>query len=542
MSITAVFTALVSSSLLAFDTDGGDTGPDRTLAGSDPILVQGTTQLAGYQGNLNPFSGGLNDHPPKESTSALRISALSSVSPSASTYPRAPSGRGDALIFPLFNQKDDWGTEIVVRNTNKFHAVVAKVAIYDKKVSEEVLDFNLYLSATDVARFRIENGKVVSGDGSILRDFPDPASNLNDVDENDFASEANPFTAKLASEAGYIIVYGMAQASTDDDATDSHGKRYHNQHARLFANYRRELDYCRSGWRIGHHNAMVKGTYTRRTTHSAVDNYSVAAPNQKENCRTDTKAAPGNFFGDVDPILTGTVRLYNASNNPRDMVLPATAIENFTDKNKIIWTEGEIANLQDRRIQGTQKTAAGYVDDQWASYNEEGVRADAYSAFKVANTAYTFNADSIANQLVITQPYKRVLVQMGNDDGYWQDVNNNFGGFAFIYNLFNEDERMINTAYTTSPYDSKPICKNDDKVEDSLCRDELESMSNLEKGSAFEKKNGFALIRFTGLNGRDSIVPAVITQMIGSVVGDQPQVNWVYSQTDMFLEEQNLKH
>jgi hypothetical protein len=629
MSIAAVMTAITSSSVMAFDTTGTFSSSIDGL-----ILVQDKAELAAYEGNILPGFVTHSKHVPVPSIGDLRIAA---------------NGRGDALIFPLFNQSDDWGTEIVVRNTDQYHAIVAKVAVYASDDSREVLDFNVYLSASDVVRFKIENGNLTSEDGSVLRDFPAPSSNIDDVDEGDFASAAKPFTRTLGIDSGYVVVYGMAQASTDADPVDSHSQRYHKQHSRLFSNYRREMDVCRPGWRIGHLNAMDTGTYIRRTTNSSVENYSVAAPNQAINCNlvgdveavtaavnaiaaadiatiiagaidgTDantiiaaadaadaaadaafvaanaamivagtapndataaaaavlaetsataaktaaaaarlaantfisaaflnklvlgtvvatvatanatnkvvaavrsTDAIPGNFFGDVAPSLTGTVRLYNATSSARDMILPAKAIANFTSGNKIIYAEGEIAALQDRRIQGTND-ATPAVDIRWAKYNEAGIRADA-RAFFVRNTTYTFSKESVANQLIITQPYKRPLVQLGNNDGYWQDITTNYGGFSFIYNVFNEHEEMDNTAYTHSPHNSGI----------SIFRDELEAMFNLEDETDFEGENGYALVRFTNVGGQNSGIPAVISQMIGTTVGGVPQLNWIYSQTN----------
>ena len=547
MSIAAVLAAVTSSSVMAFDTSGTNTGSNSANATDGPILVPGSSRKAAYQGNLLPLTGvtpsvTANAHPPKEADEGLR---LYSVKPHTSTNPALydVSNRGDALVFPFFNQKDDWGTEFVVRNTSKHHAIVAKVAVYRSKDSFEVLDFNVYLSAADVVRFKIENGKLTSEDGSIVRRVPSPSSNLNDIDDDDFASKATPFVAPGSNnpnklpESGYVVVYGMAQAKGDTDDLDSHDSRYHKQHARLFANYRRELDICRPGWRIGHRNAMEQGTYIRNTiisssatgtnTYSSIENYSIAAPNQAENCRTDTDIKAGNFFGDVGEHLSGTVRLYNGTNAPRDMILPAKAIKNFTSENKIIWTEGEIANLQDRRIVGNKVDISGnFQDVEWALYNEQGIRDDA-KAFSVVNTAYTFNADSVTNQLVITQPYKRVLVQLGNDDGYWRDTATNFGTFSFIYNVFNEHEKMHGIDYTVSPWDSTiPVGRN-----------EVEIMRDLEVGTIFEKENGFALLRFVDTRGYNAQMPAIITQMIGSTVAGVPQINWIYSPTDLFTNK-----
>jgi hypothetical protein len=511
MSIAAILTVVTSSSVMAFDTSGTSGS-----ANDGPILVQGKTDFAAYEGNILPTFAPHGVHAPTPSVGDLRIAA---------------NGRGDALIFPYFNQANGWGTEIVVRNTDQNNAIVAKVSVYANDDSHEVLDFNVYLSASDVVRFKIENGNLTSEDGSVLRYVPSPSSNVDDVDANDFASAGNPFSRPLTINSGYVVVYGMAQASTDADPSDSHSQRYHKQHARLFSNYRRELDVCRPDWRIGHLNAMDTGTFIRYTTNSSVENYSVAAPNQAVNCVAGGSplAAPGNFFGDVDQSLAGTVRLYNSTNGARDMILPAKAIANFTAGNKIIYAEGEIGGLQDRRITGTHwedadndpATPDVAVNHEWAMYNEAGIRVDA-RAFLVNNTTYTFAAASIANQLVVTQPYKRTLVQLGNDDGYWQSTTTNFGGFSFIYNVFNEHEDMDNITYTHSPHDSGITIK----------PNEVELMPNLEAGTEFDGKNGYALLRFTNIGGYNAGLPAIVTQMLGSTVGGTPQLNWIYSQTN----------
>jgi len=689
MSIAAVMTAITSTGVMAFDTNGCPTcdtdglirAPEVTTSYEKILrnrlkndvpniteaqittkigIIKNLKKMAGYQGNLLPLSANTpanmsnNPHPPVQSVANLTVSPNNNL--------------GDALIFPMFRQGDDWGTEIVVRNTDQLHAIVAKVAVYAAEKSEEVLDFNVYLSAADVVRFTIKDGKLESKDGSVLRVFPTPSSNVNDVGRSDWASKDHPFTHPVSVDSGYVIVYGMAQASNENDNFDRFDMRYHHNHNDLFKNYRRELDACRPGWRNGHQNAMVNGTYTRNTRASqSVINYSVAAPNQGVNCNlssnlvlaapinatiaaatnaarlasqiTDkasatlalaqvqnmlnsvnalngavtnsqevdkarkilevavaaiqrsiqlvqpgdqatpeelaniassindlaqqvavaaaqvssaaTASAPGNFFGDVDASLTGTVRLFN-ENKARDLILPAKAIENFTSANKMLSTEGEIIALQDRKIQGTDDTN-NQNGIGWARYNELGIRADA-RAFLVRNLSYNFTGDDVDNQLVITQPYKRVLVQLGNDDGYWQGADvgrdqslgnfwanndDNYGGYSFLYNVYDEHENMDPTAYTESPHNSGLF----------ILKDELQKMANLEEASTetfFNNrqelgqnadKNGFALFNFTNMDGNRIAFPAIVTQMVGTAVVDKtkkiavPQVNWIYSQT-----------
>jgi len=166
------------------------------------------------------------------------------------------------------------------------------------------------LSAADVVRFKIENGKLTSTDGSVLRIFPTPSSMVNDVSRDDWASEAKPFSHSISVNSGYIVVYGMAQASNEQDDFDRFDVRYHHNHNDLFKNYRRELDVCRPGWRNGHQNSMVNGTYTRYTRASqSVENYSIAAPNQGVNCNLSSNTTLSPLVSDVIAKATNAARL-----------------------------------------------------------------------------------------------------------------------------------------------------------------------------------------------------------------------------------------
>ncbi len=587
MSVAAIVTALTtSSSVMAFDSIGIPDDCAAALIDADSL-----DDIIVYEGKLHalktPHHLGAYRTPLKPATNALEIE---------------PEGRGDALIYPLYKAKGGWETEIVVRNTDPKHAIVAKASLRRKTDSLEVFDFNIYLSADDVARFTIKENKKTGGiaiyseDGSILRDIPSAGSNGNDVTKDDFASKDKPFyvdeeslgrrindngalTELSDAGAGYVVIFGMGEAKGKND--DRGEDRYHDDHARLFADYRKELDVCRTPWRVGLTKAMLNGTFIRNTIietsngtnkYSKNVNFSIPAPNQAEKCvpAANDKVA-GNYFGDVNKPdkngyykngLTGTVRLYTATDKDgnitrdatRDMILPAVALRNYTDDNKIIYTEGEIASLQDRWISPTDKPVPATADFSggahvWAEYSEPEICTDA-TAFHVSRTTYTFEEKSVANQLIVTQPYKRILVQMGNDRRYWQDVTlpayvppkyhydadgklvldniGHFGGFSYLYNVYDEHEKMSKIDYTYSPYNAFAR----------IIRPELASMADLEKGTEFEGENGFVRLWFTNEGGQRAPIPAIITQMIGSTVdiGSAgapnlvPQLNWIYSQ------------
>lgn len=63
----------------------------------------------------------------------------------------APNHKGDVLIYPWYMALDGgWQTKLTVINTSLSNAVVAKVVIRSFKNSEELLDFFIYLSPSDV--------------------------------------------------------------------------------------------------------------------------------------------------------------------------------------------------------------------------------------------------------------------------------------------------------------------------------------------------------------------------------------------------------
>lgn len=85
----------------------------------------------------------------------------------------APNKKGDVLIFPWYLALDGgWETKLTVINSNLSNAVVAKVIIRSFKNSEELIDFFIYLSPSDVWTGVIKKDgtvtKIASSDDSIL--------------------------------------------------------------------------------------------------------------------------------------------------------------------------------------------------------------------------------------------------------------------------------------------------------------------------------------------------------------------------------------
>lgn len=69
----------------------------------------------------------------------------------------APNGKGDLLVYPVYLAFPGFETQISVINTSLTRSVVAKFVIRSKVYSEELLDFFLYLSPTDMWIGTIKN-------------------------------------------------------------------------------------------------------------------------------------------------------------------------------------------------------------------------------------------------------------------------------------------------------------------------------------------------------------------------------------------------
>lgn len=106
----------------------------------------------------------------------------------------APNGKGDVLIVPLYMAANGWTTRIAVVNTSTTRSTVAKVVVRSYYFSEELLDFLIYLSPTDMwigyMRYNSQTGntEVYSEDSSVLYDSGMSWKDL----EKPFATSDNP--------------------------------------------------------------------------------------------------------------------------------------------------------------------------------------------------------------------------------------------------------------------------------------------------------------------------------------------------------------
>ena len=519
--------------------------------------------------------------------------------------------RGDALIYPYFAHKNGWGTEITVRNTTP-NATVAKAVIYRNDNSQEMIDFNIYLSPFDSATFTIKDNKITTSDRSFATDVTSPAlghardnvvmvsSEYQINPNNGNNGYVDPSGAsKEISEKGYVIIYGMTQYNEHDYTVEDfdftnlayHSKKHgDNAHADLWKDYRSLLDACRTVYKTNAAGEFILDNKGKKILISWREPYQIGgfeygsmmnkkgygyrSPNVAPTCSSKTFEGDDlpygleylrnsdtkndlKYFGDVaENTLTGTVRLYNAGDGKvqaRDMRLPATALRNFTSNQMILWTEGEWAGIQDRRLLSHGK------------FNKEGIQIDARSAFYTKSAYFTFEKDptekKVENKLIVTQPMKRVLTDLlldKTDSLYWEHFNdtgrNNgmclsvpdskkigfydatYGGFNIHNWVVDNDELVADDAILTpmapitSPYTVilAPYSINCEVAElgdEYFQRDEL-----INDTSYNYDKDGFAYVNFTR-GGQASGLPAIVTQMTGSKVGGVSQTNWIYAPT-----------
>lgn len=476
------------------------------------------------------------------------------------TLKLSDSQYGDALIYPMYKSDKGWKTKIMVRN-NSADAVVAKVVLYDNNDSRELRDFNIYLSAYDVFTFEVNGNDILTKDGSIPSGVTTPGQS-SATDKAEFVSHEGNTTYGILSDTnttlaldeqeGYIAIYGMAQSKHDFSSTDKDALgndihyAYHGKHLELFKDYRRLLDVCRPSWRSAYADSTsmvgIKKGMISTASNLQAPNVAIGTCNPDDNniaTREDEFFSPKN-------VLSGTVRLINSNTSKpseqRDMLLPATALQNFTTDNMtVLWTEGEYAAIQDRRINNNLQ----------AKYDSVGILNDA-SAFDIKTADYTFNGTDSANQLIFTQPMKRILVQLDpdNGNGYYNStessiksghtITTDFGCFKLDLNTaFNENEayrgfvqpkdeplslKPLISPYSTNILDvAKPSCGFSNEME-KVTDDQLQGTSAL---SSINQNGGFMKVKVTANNGK---IPAIVTQMVGSVsASGNWQTNWVYA-------------
>lgn len=153
----------------------------------------------------------------------------------------APNGKGDLLIFPFYAAIDGgWDTKLWVINTSQDRSCVAKVVIRSFKNSDELLDFLIYLSPTDVWVGTLTYDSVLgvvihSEDGSMIAAF-------DTLGDPIWASAENPVHQRLQDpncpgdleEIGYVEVIEAWSAVLEEAVPVPKGKIYDAYHVTTF--------------------------------------------------------------------------------------------------------------------------------------------------------------------------------------------------------------------------------------------------------------------------------------------------------------------
>ncbi len=183
---------------------------------------------------------------------------------------------------------------------------------------------------------------------------------------------------------------------------------YHNNHKKLFYDYRKVLDQCRPGWREAYNGFFSHGMMSIRDINNKP--VFVNSPNVSPDCMHGIDNVDSEFRDTDSDALIGEVEISHPEGDKRNLLLPATALKNFTVDNMImLWAEGEYAAIQDRRL----SAGGDHTDPNGTSvYNVDGLREDA-KTFLIDHTYYTYKEGNALddgqhrNTILLTQPTEK---------------------------------------------------------------------------------------------------------------------------------------
>jgi len=410
---------------------------------------------------------------------------------------------GDALIFPAYFVGNGWETTVRVINTSS-EAVVAKVVLFAGNDSHEVRDFNIYLSANDewTATIKIDDdgvAKVISTDDS------------SPLTDGTMASADKPMKSDSIDVAtGYIQVIGCAATADNSGA--------HGLHQDLREAYK-ELTKVR----YTDNNVIFKnGVITSGAILPYID------ANKLTPVTSTTNQKQFNFKAVTDGSLIGDVRITDTVNG-KDMVMPAVALNNVTEDDRnatLLFVEGEAANIADRDINSTVEYSAQLDNDAQQFNIDDSIYMTYGDTSNLAN-----------NQLIITSPFKRMLVnkyKAGLNDivdtfgftGVTVDDKSNITDYGYIsaYALVYDKSENQASASQFSPA-STPTLNFHYEVSasegNSVETDNLSYYLN-QAGSSFSE--GYVILK-NATSGAP--INGIVTQMMATEAAGKVITNWI---------------
>jgi hypothetical protein len=150
------------------------------------------------------------------------LAALTGVNAAQAVHVN-PDGTGQVLVFPFYTVEGNQDTYInLVNTTDEFKAV--KVRILESMNSQEVLDFNLYLSPNDHWSAVITTAD--AGGGAAIQSYdtsctvPLPISNNEKINFRTFQFSQDSVNTAARTREGYIEVIEMATITDADYQAD----------------------------------------------------------------------------------------------------------------------------------------------------------------------------------------------------------------------------------------------------------------------------------------------------------------------------------
>jgi hypothetical protein len=413
---------------------------------------------------------------------------------------RSENDFGNALFYPYYSTLAGYKATIKVINT-KDVPVVAKVVFYDRTNSEEVKDFNIYLSPKDewigtVAQDASGNVIITSTDDSaVVQDSFDPNSNLVQ-----FASADNPMvtTFKLTSDGnvatnGYFEVIGLAEFN--DSTTNLHDKAAIRQIYLTAAEAARDVDL--------NNLSMTNGVIDKTS--------GVLAP--------DINLTGNAVLKEVEhDALTGTLTLSSDSLKTNMLIKPiALDIYNDDQNTGLLYIPGEKANIADVAIDNNGTGFAKYkqtnVEDSLK--NLTGNIKEVYVPYR-NDEMYDANGN-VLTALLATVPMKSILKDMSGSNvncGLQSDYSLKMR--LDIYN--NTEDKAGSSAF--SPY-STPYLTATKEVTFLSGFNAAIKQANDDFDNAFAE--GFAVIKNTDTTAN---IPAVITEMKATNINGTYVTDW----------------
>jgi hypothetical protein len=417
--------------------------------------------------------------------------AVNSVS-TAPRIVRTNTQFGNALLFPYYAVVNGYTSTIKVINTLD-RPVVAKVVFFEKTNSNEVRDFNIYLSPKDEWIGVVSQGD----DGKIYVTSTDDSAVANAA-TGEFATENNPMNVEFkdsTATSGYVEVIGLAVVNGLANPHDKPSIRS------------RYLSQAETARNI---------TSTKLLFNDGTLTTDVLAPNIDLTTTASLSEVPND-------ALTGTIELQNTQFKT-NLVTSAIGLDIYSDaaNTGLLYIEGEKATVADAEIGAltTDKDSDGNND---AGYNVPFIATDILNITNNIKEVYVpyKAADLPATAVLATIPMKKYAVNQLIANNILQPT----GELKLITQIFDAKENMFKDAQF-SPY-STPYLTASNEVNYLADITKNVNYANEKTGNAFEE--GFIVIRNFNINsatGNNEPIPAIFTEMKATSFNGSYATNW----------------